>query len=89
LPAGINGDADFNADNNQEGSGSDTIHYRVSVEGQNGPYSVEARLLYQSIQPSFVNSLHADAGKVNRFKMMYATNPPTVETLAHDSAATN
>jgi len=89
LPAGVSGDTDFNADNNQEGSGSDTVHYRVSVEGQNGPYSVEARLLYQTIQPSFVNSLHADAGKVNRFKVMYAANPPAVETLAQDSAVTN
>ena len=89
IPVGLNNDADFNADNNQEGSGSDTVHYRVSVEGQNGPYSVEAQLLYQAIQPSFVNSLHADTGKVNRFKVMYAENPPSVETLAKASAITD
>jgi hypothetical protein len=89
LPAGVNGDADFNAINNQEGSGSDTVHYRVAVAGQTGPYTVEAMLHYQAIQPSFVNSLHADAGKVNRFKVMYAENPPLVETLASASAETN
>ena len=89
LPAGINGDADFNALNNQEGSGSDTVHYRVDIAGQTGPYTIEAKLHYQSIQPSFVNSLHADAGKVNRFKVMYAENPPVVETLAQTSAVTN
>jgi hypothetical protein len=89
LPAGVNGDADFNAVNNQEGSGSDTVHYQVAVAGETGPYSVEAKLHYQAIQPSFVNSLHADAGKVNRFKVMYAENPPSVETLAQASVVTN
>jgi hypothetical protein len=89
LPTGVNGDADFNAANNQEGSGSDTVHYRVAVAGQTGPFSVEAKLHYQAIQPSFVNSLHADAGKVNRFKVMYAENPPLVETLASASAESN
>lgn len=89
LPAGLNGDADFNAVNNQEGSGSDAVHYQIAIAGQPGPYSVEAKLHYQTIQPSFVNSLHADAGKVNRFKVMYAENPPTVETLAQTSSVTN
>jgi hypothetical protein len=89
LPAGVNGDADFNSINNQEGSGSDTVHYRVAVAGQNGPYTVDAKLHYQAIQPSFVSSLHADAGKVNRFKVMYSENPPVVETLASASALTN
>ena len=89
LPAGLNGDVDFNADNNQEGSGSDTVHYLVNVAGQTGPFSVETKLHYQAIQPAFVNSLHAEAGKVNRFKVMYAENPPTVETLASTSANSN
>ena len=85
----MNGDADFNSINSQEGSGSDTVHYQVAVAGQTGPFSVEAKLYYQTIQPSFVNSLHADAGKVNRFKVMYAENPPIVETLASTSAVSN
>ena len=89
IPAGVNGDTDFNALNNHEGSGSDTVHYQVAVAGETGPYSVEAKLHYQAIQPSFVNSLHADAGKVNRFKVMYAENPPSVETLAQASVVTN
>jgi hypothetical protein len=89
IPAGVTGDADFNALNNQEGSGSDTVHYQVGVAGQPEPFNVEAKLYYQSIQPSFVNSLHADAGKVSRFKVMYAENPPNVETLAQTSAVTN
>jgi hypothetical protein len=65
------------------------VHYQVAVAGETGPYSVEAKLHYQAIQPSFVNSLHADAGKVNRFKVMYAENPPSVETLAQASVVTN
>lgn len=87
VPAGVNGDNDFNASNGQEGSGTDTVHYRVHLDGDSGPYTVEARLLYQAIQPSFVEALHADADRVNRFKVMYARHTPRVETLAEASAA--
>ena len=63
------------------------MHYLVDVTGQAAPYKVEARLLYQATQPGFVNGLHHDAEKVNRFKVMYDSVPPSVEILAETQAS--
>jgi hypothetical protein len=82
VPAGVAGDGDFNCANTVEGCGADTVHYQVGIEGQTGPYSVEARLLYQATQPGFVDGMHSDGGRVNRFKVMYDAVPPSVEVLA-------
>jgi len=84
-PAGTGGDGDFNVSNSQEGSGTDTVHYRIAANGQNAPYSIEARLLYQAIQPAFVLSMHSDDPRVDRFKTMVQDNPPDVEVLASSS----
>ena len=85
VPVGVGADVDFNHNGGQEGSGSDTVHYSVAVDGYSGPYTIETRLLFQAIRPSFVNSMHTDAGRVNRFRVMYETIPPSVEVLANDS----
>lgn len=76
LPVGVDEDPDFNVD------GSDTVHYVVAIEGRPAPFNVTARLLYQAVRPSFVHAMHTDAGRVNRFKVMYQEVPPVVETLA-------
>jgi hypothetical protein len=81
-PVGIGIDGDFNALNNQEGSGTDTIHYRVPVSDPNMAFSVEARLLYQAIQPSFIEGLQSNGSLVTSFKQMVAELPPGVELLA-------
>jgi len=82
VPAGVAGDDDFNCVSTSEGCGSDTVHYQVNIEGQKGPYSVEVRLLYQATQPGFVDGMHTDGDRVNRFKVMYDAVPPSVEVLA-------
>lgn len=86
LPRGVDGDDDFNAANQQEGSGSDTVHYQVSIDEPDSRYTVEARLLYQSIKPDFAAGLHGDGSKVTRFKTMYEASTPVIETLALTSA---
>ena len=83
-PAGIAGDGDFNV-NTVEGSGSDVVHYRIDPGNQNGPYRVDVRLLYQAVQPAFIDSMHTNAQRVDRFKAMAQQNPPTVEVLASSS----
>ena len=88
IPAGVAGDSDFNCVDAAEGCGADTVHYRVDIGTQTGPFTVEARLLYQATQPGFVDGLHTDADRVNRFKVMYAAVPPSVEVLA-TATATN
>ena len=82
IPAGVTGDNDFNCVNSAEGCGADTVHYQVNITAQNGPYSVESRLLYQSTQPGFVDGMHNDGERINRFKVMYDAVPPSVEILA-------
>jgi hypothetical protein len=43
---------------------------------------VDARLLYQATQPAFVDGMHTDGDRVNRFKVMYDVVQPSVEVLA-------
>jgi hypothetical protein len=85
IPVGVSDDSDFNCIDSAEGCGADTVHYQVDVDGQTGPYYVEARLLYQATQPAFVDGLHIDGDRVNRFKVMYDAVPPSVEILGIDT----
>jgi len=82
IPSGVAGDSDFNCVGTAEGCGRDKVHYKVDISGQTGPYTVEARLLYQATQPAFVDGMHTDGDRVNRFKVMYDAVPPSVEVLA-------
>jgi hypothetical protein len=43
-------------------------------------------LLYQATQPGFVDGMHTDGDRVNRFKVMYDAVPPSVEELAKATA---
>jgi hypothetical protein len=86
MPAGVDGDDDFNCVSTAEGCGGDTVHYQVDISNQTGPYSVEAKLLYQATQPAFVDGMHNTGDRVNRFKVMYDEVPPAVELLATATA---
>ena len=86
-PVGVDTDPDFNVAGGQEGSGSDTVHYRIPLNTPAGPYSVEARLLYQAVSPSFVDGILSSGSRVSDFKQMYAQNPSVIETLATSSAS--
>lgn len=88
-PSGVDNDSDFNSANNQEGSGTDTVHYRIPVSAPNSDYNVDVRLLYQTIQPGFVDGLHGTGSRVASFKQMYTQNIPSVETLAATSSTTD
>lgn len=82
------GDTNFATGKAGAGSdGKDTVTYKVDTTGFSGPFSVEAELLYQTIRPSFVDSMHADDeiegdSYVERFKTMYEKTPPEPEVLA-------
>jgi hypothetical protein len=89
VPAGVAGDSNFNCVGTAEGCGTDTVSYSVPITQPNAAYVIEARLLYQAIQPGFVDGLHADGDRVNRFRVMYEEQSPTVETLATDTDQVN
>jgi len=82
IPSGVAGDDNFNCVGTTEGCGMDTVRYQVNTKGQTGPYTVEVELLYQATQPGFVDGMHNDGDRVNRFKVMYDAVPPSVEVLA-------
>lgn len=75
---GVEGDGDYNAD----GSGQDTVHYRIALGQAEGPFDVEARLLYQSVRPAFVHSLGGHGTHGERFRELAESRPPMVEELA-------
>lgn len=76
-------DADFSPDFPSQGSGQDVVRYRVDTAGRTGPFHVEARLMFQSVRPSFVASLHGtDNPRVDRFQKMYEMVPPASVVLA-------
>jgi hypothetical protein len=85
-PAGVVLDPDFNHENGNEGSGSDTVHYRVPLNNPADSHSVSVRLLYQPIQPAFIDALHATGSQVTAFKQMVAASPPGAEVLATANA---
>ncbi len=86
-PSGVSGDSDFNCVGTAEGCGKDTVEYEVDVSAYTGPFTVEARLLYQAVQPAFVDGLHSSGPLVNRFKAMYEAVPPSSELLATTSVS--
>ena len=81
IPSGVSGDSDFNCAGGTKDCGTDTVHYQVDTTGESGAFTVDVRLLYQATQPAFVDGLHTDGDRVNRFKQMYDAVPPTVEVL--------
>jgi hypothetical protein len=84
-------DVDFTSGiNDSVGSnGMDTVTYQVPITTV-GPFSIEVELLYQTIKPSFVESMHADDPEhgivgdshVRRFKAMYQATPHIPASLA-------
>jgi hypothetical protein len=84
---GVAEDGDFNLLLGEEGSGSDTVHYRIALPAEAGPVSVHAKLWYQSIRPAFVAALAHPGGKSDRMRRMYREQPPLPELLDEQALA--
>ncbi len=87
-------DTDFTSGINAGGSdGMDTVTYQVPITTP-GPFTIKVELLYQTIKPSFVESMHADDpahgivgdSHVRRFKAMYQETPHIPASLATATA---
>jgi hypothetical protein len=78
-------DRDFNRSGGEQGTGSDTVRYRIALaDDVVGELRVKVRLLYQSIKPAFVHSLSAENEKAAHLQTMYREQPPKPELLAID-----
>ncbi len=79
-------DGDFNREQGIQGSGRDTVHYRIAVPGDtSGPLSVAVRLWYQSISPAYIAAMSHRGDKSDRLRIMVRQQPPVPELLAMDS----
>ncbi len=79
-------DSDFNRAAGIQGSGSDTVHFRIALPNSaSGRLSVEARLWYQSIRPTFIAAMAHRGEKSDRMRIMYQQQSPVPELLARDS----
>lgn len=72
---GTVGDADFNKDGGNEGSGADVVHYRVRVPGghtSTSSINVYANVYYQSVPPRWVTDMfQINTAPINQFESMY------------------
>ena len=65
-------DPDFNKLNGVEGTGSDIVRYRVSVNGYQGNVRAYATVYYQSLPPKWMEEIFADSTpEIESFRTMY------------------
>jgi hypothetical protein len=65
-------DADFNKVNSVEGSGTDTLHYHIPLNGYEGSVTVSARVYYQAVPPRWVENMFTfSTPEIDKFKWMY------------------
>lgn len=81
-------DPNFNPSAGAEGSGTDTVTYRIGGLNSNQTYHVQVKLLYQSISPRFVEDLfHYSTPEVLTFKNYYQQadkSPLTIDSTSFD-----
>lgn len=82
----IEGFAAEDASFNNNGSGSDTVYYKIGGIDKNSNYMLTVRLLYQTLSPRFVqNLLQYNTPEVQTFKSYYEQVPNLPLTI--DSVA--
>ncbi|HRD80172.1 MAG TPA: T9SS type A sorting domain-containing protein [Saprospiraceae bacterium] len=78
-------DPDFNKVNGVEGTGSDIVRYRISVNGYQGNIRAYATVYYQSLPPKWMEEIFADSTpEIETFRTMFnnADRSPVAVSLA-------
>lgn len=80
-------DPDFNRNVlNEEGSGSDIVHYHLPVFGYDGPLFASARVFYQPMPPKWNDEMFAHSSAlINTFRDMLDASDGTPTLVAVDS----
>lgn len=68
--------------------GSDTVTYRVELEEATGPFTVTARLHYQSVAPAFINDLKSVKAKEVKSFLKLAKKTPNRPLLVAQATKT-
>ena len=86
-------DGNFNRNGATQGTGVDTVTYRISGLNPKIAYTATVSLLYQTLPPRFVEDLLTyDTPEVERMRGIYATAdkaPVTIQSARADIAATS
>lgn len=65
-------DPDFNRSGSTQGTGADTVHYHIPLNGYTGQLNVTARVYYQSVPGRFLNEMFASStAEIDTFRNMY------------------
>lgn len=88
----VHGSATEDPDFARDGSGTDTVRYRIPLGGRpTGPLTVRAELLYQPLKPDFADHLFAgDTPAVKRFEHFHRAadrTPQVVQAVQRKIAA--
>ena len=79
-------DADFNKIASVEGSGTDIIHYNISLQGYSGLLNVQAKVFYQVIPPGWLNEMqNYSSPEIDSFLTMYNAADRSPFLVAEDS----
>ena len=86
-------DHNFNRQNGTEGSGADTVTYKIGGLGISQSYQLEIKLHYQTLSPRFVENLFQySTPEVEKFKSYYQNvdnSPVTIDSLFLTITATD
>ena len=65
-------DSNFNWQDGEEGSGTDTVHYHFPLDGYQGLIQVSAKMYYQALPPKWMAPMFAESTpEIESFRMMY------------------
>lgn len=79
-------DPDFNKISGIEGSGTDEVHFHVSVAGINGSINATAKIIYQTLPPKFVQEMFSlSSAPIDDFKNMFNAADKTPVVANADS----
>ena len=79
-------DPNFNHLNGAEGSGTDQVYYHVALNGYSGEVKIIARMLYQTVMPSWFDEMFMlSSAEIDAWKGMYLQSDRSLIAIQSDS----
>lgn len=79
-------DADFNNQNDMEGSGTDCIHFHIPLQNYYGSVEVVAKVHYQTVSNKWLEEMFAhSSNEIDTFKAMYEDADKTPVVVAEEN----
>lgn len=79
-------DPDFNKNGIVEGTGMDTVHFHVPLNGYSGIVNISAAVYYQAVPPSWLTEMFAyNSAQIDTFRQMFNTADKSPLLVSRDS----